>query len=76
MFVSSRSFQLIHTVVQRDLDVARTLRAVESAEQIKDDAEERMIRAISTTKDGEEGTSVTKPEKEKEQTPSIVVGTL
>ncbi|KHN79281.1 Piezo-type mechanosensitive ion channel component 2 [Toxocara canis] len=38
--------QLLHTAVQRDLDLSGTLNAVETAEKIKDD-EKRMIEAVS-----------------------------
>ncbi|VDN42708.1 unnamed protein product [Gongylonema pulchrum] len=45
--------QLVHTAVQRDLDLAGTLDAVESAEQISD-KEKRMAKAVSDEKSGAE----------------------
>lgn len=40
----------MHTAVQHDLDLAGTLAAVESAEQMKGDEERRMIAAVSEQK--------------------------
>uniref|UniRef100_A0A1I7VVR8 Piezo-type mechanosensitive ion channel component n=1 Tax=Loa loa TaxID=7209 RepID=A0A1I7VVR8_LOALO len=39
--------QLVHTAMQRDLNLAQTLDAVNSAERIETDEERRMIKAVS-----------------------------
>ncbi|VIO86635.1 Uncharacterized protein BM_BM2127 [Brugia malayi] len=39
--------QLMHTAVQRDLDLSQTLDAINSAERIETDEERRMIKAVS-----------------------------
>lgn len=54
--------QLLHTAVQRDLDLAGTLNAVEAAERIKDE-EKRMIEAVSA---GDTGLEADTPEEHQE----------
>lgn len=46
----AQQLQLLHTAVQRDLDLSGTLNAVETAEKIEDE-EKRMIEAVSLHRD-------------------------